>query len=195
MLAHLYQQRLSADGVPATAGRWTSGSTREEIFDALQDGRATSGPGLHGQPLRLRAAARSAASQATGASPTRRHQRIREGTDAPRRLLDSLGSCWGSQGSRAVRGRRLPGPAGRDAQRSGGAEDPPAPSARTRWWSPPPRTRSTTSRPGRRGRAVRRASPWGCPPTMRTAPGGARPEGVLRRPQGRARVQDHRRAA
>ena len=46
VLAHLYQQRLSADGVPATVV--DVGSTREEIFDALQDGRATMVPDFTG---------------------------------------------------------------------------------------------------------------------------------------------------
>lgn len=97
VLAHLYQQRLQADGVNATVV--DVGSSREQIVDALQDGRATMVPDFtgdlyvyarqHETPERPQPSA--SGSPAASATPV-------ASSDAPRGLLDSLGQFLGITG-------------------------------------------------------------------------------------------------
>ncbi|KUP28127.1 glycine betaine ABC transporter substrate-binding protein [Kocuria rhizophila] len=125
VLAHLYQQRLSADGVPATVV--DVGSTREEIFDALQDGRATMVPDFTGDLYVYARQHEVPASQATGASPTPAPSASAD-TDAPRGLLDSLGQLLGITGETGPSGddvyRALPDvmPSGLEVLDSSGAQ-------------------------------------------------------------------------
>ena len=97
VLAHLYQQRLQADGVKASVV--DVGSSREQIMDALQDGRATMVPDFSGDlyvyarqhetPATPQPSA--SGSPAASATPT-------ASSDAPRGLLDSLGQFLGITG-------------------------------------------------------------------------------------------------
>lgn len=95
VLAHLYQQRLAADGVAASVV--DVGSSRAEIMDALQDGRATMVPDFSGdlyvyaRQHETPASPQPSASSSATAAPS--------GTsDTPRGLLDSLGQFLGITG-------------------------------------------------------------------------------------------------
>ncbi|WP_112234776.1 glycine betaine ABC transporter substrate-binding protein [Kocuria sp. BT304] len=95
VLAHLYQQRLAADGVAATVV--DVGSGREQIFAALRDGRATMVPDFTGDLYVYARQHELPDAQRPGASPTPSAD-ASAGTDAPRGLLDSLGQFLGITG-------------------------------------------------------------------------------------------------
>lgn len=95
VLAHLYQQRLAADGVAATVV--DVGSSREQIFAALRDGRATMVLDFTGDLYVYARQHELPDAQRPGASPTPSAD-ASEGTDAPRGLLDSLGQFLGITG-------------------------------------------------------------------------------------------------
>ena len=95
VLAHLYQQRLEESGTPATVV--DVGRSRDEIFAALRDGRATMVPDFTGD---LYVHARRDTLPG-GPRPTSRPVPMPSSvveSEAPRGLLDSLGQFLGITG-------------------------------------------------------------------------------------------------
>ena len=95
VLAHLYQQRLAADGISASVV--DVGNTREQIVDALQAGRATMVPDFTGDLYVYTRQNERPASPQPSASPSSTRSPTPD-TDAPRGLLDSLGQLLGITG-------------------------------------------------------------------------------------------------
>ena len=95
VLAHLYQQRLAADGISASVV--DVGNAREQIVDALQAGRATMVPDFTGDLYVYTRQNERPASPQPSASPSSTRSPTPD-TDAPRGLLDSLGQLLGITG-------------------------------------------------------------------------------------------------
>ena len=95
VLAHLYQQRLAADGI--TASVVDVGTTREQIVDALQAGHATMVPDFTGDLYVYTRQNERPASPQPSANPSSTRSPTPD-TGAPRGLLDSLGQLLGITG-------------------------------------------------------------------------------------------------